>query len=57
MHALSADPLGSHTLLALPSGVFYVNAQWKKARSLDKLKGVVVTSVGWPPSVSRRSTG
>ncbi|KAK9814445.1 hypothetical protein WJX72_006013 [[Myrmecia] bisecta] len=51
VRTIFVDPAGNHTLVALQIGAAcetqYMHARWKKARVLNKLKGVSLTAVGW----------
>jgi vacuolar protein sorting-associated protein 18 len=46
------DPLGLHAIITLQTGsiieTVYVDSNWKKARPLTKLKGLVISSIAWP---------
>lgn len=47
-HKLFADPTGKHLVLSMRSGDnYYWRSGWKKARPLNKWKGIVVESIGW----------
>lgn len=53
------DPLGLNTLVSLQVKgtleTLYIDHTWKKARSISKLKGTVLTSVAWPPTTRATS--
>ncbi|KAK0526251.1 tethering complex subunit [Tilletia horrida] len=52
-HKMFADPSGRHLILTMLSGDnFYWRSGWKKARSLPRLKGLVLESVAWNRSTA-----
>lgn len=52
------DPTGAHLLITTEMGEnFYLHYQSTKVKPLSRLKGLVVTSVGWCPVELSRSTG
>lgn len=59
VQALFVDPLGLHALVVMQVGgsteTLYVDASWKKARPISKLRGHVPTAVAWPPALSPRT--
>jgi len=59
VHNLFLDPSGNHCIISMASAeVFYVCKNGKKPRSLTKLKGHLIDSVGWnTDSFSPTSTG
>ncbi|KAN0063802.1 tethering complex subunit [Thecaphora frezii] len=47
-HKMFADPSGRHLILTMRNGdCYYWTSGWKKARILNKLKGIAVESVAW----------
>jgi len=59
VHNLFLDPSGNHCIISMASTeVFYIAKNSKKPRSLTKLKGHLIDSVGWNmDSFSPNSTG
>jgi len=50
---LFVDPLGVHVLVTLQIGsvldTVYIDRSWRNARTIPKLRNIVVTSAAWPP--------
>ncbi|EPQ27167.1 uncharacterized protein PFL1_05448 [Pseudozyma flocculosa PF-1] len=50
-HKMFADPSGTHLILTMRNGdCYYWATGWRKARLLNKLKGVLIESVAWNKS-------
>lgn len=56
------DPTGMHNIVAATtlagSESFYIHSSWRKAKPLNKVKGMHITAVAWQSdSITPSSTG
>ncbi len=55
-HRMFSDPSGKHLLLSMKSGEnYHWTSGWKKARLLNRLKGLIIESVAWNRDAAQRS--
>lgn len=55
-HKMFTDPTGRHLILAMRNGDnYYWTSGWKKARLLNKWKGVRVESIAWSLDLAQKS--
>lgn len=61
VRGLFVDPGGTHNIINIKSNTVvetqYLHKRWQKPRTLSKLKGVVVTAVGWQKQVAAAASG
>lgn len=57
IYRLFMDPSGSHLLIAMENEeTYYLNIKWKKPKLLSKMKGIIISAVGWDRQCDSLST-